>query len=292
MHKSKIIHQTQLGSSIIGDSAEEMKKIGDNKVDLILTSPPFALTKKKSYGNVSAVEYLDWFDPFADEMVRTLSEDGSIVIDLGGAFAPGQPTRVTYQWELLLHLIKRHDLHLCQEFYHYNPARLPSPAQWVNIERIRVKDSVNVVWWLSKTTRPKANNRNVLTPYSESMKRVLQTGKYAKGTRPSGHKMSEVFAKDNNGAIPSNLLTLANTSSNDPYMRACRRLGLKPHPARFPPQFAEFFVKFLTCEGDLILDPFAGSNTTGFVADQMKRQWISIELDEAFATAGVLRFEH
>ena len=224
-------------------------------------------------------------------MARVLSSSGSIVIDLGGAFAPGSPTRVTYQWELLLHLIKEHDLFLCQEFYHYNPARLPSPAQWVNIERIRVKDSVNVVWWLSKTERPKANNRNVLVPYSESMKRVLKSGEYAKGTRPSGHKMSDVFAKDNKGAIPSNLLSLANTSSNDPYMRACRKAGFRPHPARFPPKFAEFFINFLTEEGDLVLDPFAGSNTTGFVAESLGRKWMSIELDESFARAGSLRFE-
>ena len=94
--------------------------------------------------------------------------------------------------------------HLAQEFYWLNPAKLPNPVQWTNINRERVKDAVEPIWWLSKSPHPKADNRKVLVPYSEHMQRLLKTGKYNSGLRPSGWNISEVWARDNGGAIPSN----------------------------------------------------------------------------------------
>lgn len=255
-----------------------------------MTSPPFALTRKKEYGNESAEKYVNWFLPFAYEFKRVLTQNGSFVIDLGGAYLPGNPVRSIYQYELLIHLCKEVGFFLAQEFYHYNPARLPTPAEWVTVRRIRVKDSVNVVWWLSKTENPKADNRKVLKPYSESMKQLLKNGYKAK-LRPSGHDISTKFQKDNSGAIPPNLIEAANTESNSVYLRKCKEVGIKPHPARFPAMFAEFFVNFLTDENDLVLDPFAGSNTTGFVAENLQRRWISFELNEEYLTGSQYRFE-
>src|SRR5207245_3998583 len=135
-----------------------------------------------------------------------------------------------------------------------------------NVRRLRVKYSVNVVWWLSKGRNPKADNKKVLQPYSESMKHLLKNG-YKAQLRPSGHDISTKFSKDNNGAIPPNLLELANTESNSSYLRLCKKHGAKPHPARFPSGFPEFFLKLTTDAKDLVLDPFAGSNTTGCVAE-------------------------
>ena len=186
-------------------------------------------------------------------------------------------------------LVKKLGFHLAQEFYHYNPARLPAPAEWVNVRRVRVKDSVNVVWWLSKSTQPKADNRKVLREYSESMKALLKNGYRAK-LRPSGHDISENFSKDNGGAIPPNLLELANTESNSSYLKLCRAHGLRPHPARYPADFVRFFLKFLTDEDDLVLDPFAGSNTTGWICEQMRRRWIAGELEADYFTGSCHRF--
>lgn len=230
------------------------------------------------------------FLPFAHEFKRVLAENGSFVLDLGGAYLPGNPIRSIYQYELLVRLCKEVGFYLAQEFFHYNPARLPTPAEWVNIRRIRVKDSVNVVWWLSKTPNPRADNRKVLKPYSESMKNLLKNGYKAK-LRPSGHDISTKFQKDNEGAIPPNLLEFANTESNTPYLRRCKQADIKPHPARFPSGFAEFFIKFLTSEGDIVLDPFAGSNTTGFVAETLRRQWLSFELNEDYIKGSRCRFD-
>lgn len=254
-----------------------------------MTSPPFALTRKKEYGNESAEKYVDWFLQFAYEFKRVLTEDGSFVLDLGGAYLPGNPVRSIYQYELLVRLCKEVGFFLAQEFYHYNPSRLPTPAEWVTIRRIRVKDSVNIVWWLSKTENPKADNRKVLKPYSESMKHLLKNGYKAK-LRPSGHDISSKFQKDNMGAIPPNLLEIANTESNSAYLRKCKAAGVTLHPARFPPAFAEFFIKFLTDENDLILEPFAGSNTTGFVAENLQRRWMAFEINEEYIIGSQHRF--
>ncbi len=178
-------YSTNYGAAYLGDSLELTKSIPENSINLILTSPPFALTRKKEYGNESAEKYIEWFLPFADQFKRVLVENGSFVLDLGGAYLPGNPIRSIYQYELLVKLCKEVGFYLAQEFYHYNPSRLPTPAEWVTIRRIRVKDSVNSVWWLSKTPHPKADNRKVLKPYSKSMKNLLEKGYKAK-LRPSG----------------------------------------------------------------------------------------------------------
>jgi DNA modification methylase len=298
--KQKITRQSEInthpyytqtyGAAYSGDSLELIKNLKDSSVNLILTSPPFALTRKKEYGNESAETYVNWFLPFAYEFKRVLTEDGSFVVDLGGAYLPGNPVRSIYQYELLVRLCKEVGFFLAQEFYHYNPARLPTPAEWVTVRRIRVKDSVNTVWWLSKTENPKADNRKVLKPYSESMKQLLKNGYKAK-LRPSGHDISTKFQKDNSGAIPPNLIEAANTESNSSYLRKCKESGIKPHPARFPTSFAEFFINFLTDKNDLVLDPFAGSNTTGFVAENLQRRWMAFELNEEYLIGSQYRFE-
>ena len=283
------LYTQKYGKAYLGDSLEIIKAIPDDSINLILTSPPFALTRKKEYGNESAEKYIEWFLPFAYEFKRVLAQTGSFVLDLGGAYLPGNPIRSIYQYELLVRLCKEVGFFLAQEFYHYNPARLPTPAEWVTIRRIRVKDAVNVVWWLSKTTNPKADNRKVLKPYSQSMKQLLKNG-YKAQIRPSGHDISDKFQKDNQGAIPPNLLEIANTESNSAYLRRCKAAGIKPHPARFPQGFAEFFIKFLTDEGDIVLDPFAGSNTTGFVAETLQRRWISVEINQDYVLGSRYRF--
>ena len=114
---------------------------------------------------------------------------------------------------------------------------------------------------------------------------------YKAKLRPSGHDISEKFNTDNGGSIPPNLLELANTESNSHYMKRCKELGIKPHPARFPKAFADFFIKFLTNEGDIVIDPFAGSNTTGFAAEELKRRWKSFEINEPYLEGSKIRFE-
>lgn len=286
----QLYYATRLGEAYLGDSLALLPQIPDESISLILTSPPFALKRKKEYGNEDEDKYVDWFMGFAGQLHRILNGDGSFILDLGGAYMPGFPVRSIYQFELLVRLVRETGFYLAQEFYHYNPARLPAPAEWVNVRRIRVKDSVNVVWWLSKSQNPKADNRKVLKPYSASMISLLKNGYTAK-LRPSGHDISENFSRDNGGAIPPNLLDLANTDSNSSYQKMCRAAGLKVHPARFPAGFAEFFIKFLTEKEDLVFDPFAGSNTTGLVAETLGRRWVACELSAEYLEGSTFRFD-
>jgi DNA modification methylase len=109
--------------------------------------------------------------------------------------------------------------------------------------------------------------------------------------RPSGHDISDKFQRDNGGAIPPNLFEFANTESNSHYLRRCKEAGIKPHPARFPQALPEFFIKFLTDPQDIVLDPFAGSNVSGFAAEKLNRQWISIELSPDYVVGSKFRFE-
>lgn len=280
-------YYTKRGSAYLGDSLELLKLIPDSSVNLIVTSPPYALVFKKEYGNVDAKEYVQWFKNFATEFHRILTDDGSLVIDIGGSWNKGLPTRSLYHFELLIELAKQ--FHLAQEFFWYNPAKLPSPAEWVTVRRIRVKDAVEMVYWLSKTPHPKADNKKVLRPYSKDMQKLIENGYRAK-KRPSGHDITNKFQKDNKGSIPPNLLEIGNTDSGSDYLRLCKENKIKPHPARFPKELPDFFIRFLTDENDIVLDPFCGSNVTGFAAEKNRRKWIGMELKEEYLSGSEFRF--
>jgi site-specific DNA-methyltransferase (cytosine-N4-specific) len=295
-HFSEMAYVTVKGIALLADSQSIISRIPDNTIDLIFTSPPFALRRKKRYGNEPAERYVDWFLQFAGDFRRVLKDTGSFVIDIGGSWNPGEPTKSLYHHKLLIALVEEAGFHLAQEVFWYNPARLPSPAQWVCIDRSRLKDAVNWVWWLSKTSRPKANNKRILTPYKPSQKALVDGGKYNTGRRPSEHVISDKFGIDNGGAIPSNMVTVdnlisaSNTASSDPYLKGCKTLGIDPHPARIPAKIPEFFIKFLTEPGDIVLDPFGGSNVTGFIAEQNNRHWLTIEREPEYLYGSQTRF--
>ncbi len=279
-------YATRLGRCYHGDSLAVLPRLKAGSVQLVLTSPPFALRRQKAYPNAPASEYVEWFMPFAEAIYRVLKPDGSFVFELPLAWEPGG-TRNLYAYEPLLCLARRWKL--CQEFYWHNPGKLPTPAQWVSIERTRAKDAVTPIWWFAKHERPAADNRRVTVPYSTSMRRLLKSG-YRRQTSPSGHGHDSAYRKDNGGSIPPNLIQASNTRSNDPYLRRCKAKGLTPHPARFVPEVPEFFIKFLTEPGDLVLDPFAGSNTVGATAEALGRQWVSVEKEEEYVKGSKLRF--
>jgi DNA modification methylase len=280
-------YTTRLGKAYHGDAMDVLRQLSEGTVSLAFTSPPFALRRQKAYGNVTADEYIAWFWPIAEQVHRVLRSDGSFVMELGGAWNPGSGTRSLFPYQLLLKLGTIY--HLAQDFYWYNPSRLPSPAEWVTIRRTRVKEAVTMIWWLSKSTEPQADNRNVLQPYSKSMRRLLKDG-YKVANRPSQHEIGPHFRRDNGGAIPPNVLTVPNTRSYDEYLFRCRAAGLPIHPARFPPELPDFFIRFLTQPGQVVLDPFAGSNVTGQVAETLGRKWASIEINADYVAGSRLRF--
>lgn len=316
MPYSKDIIETELGTYLNGDSIDllsgSMGKKLKGKVQLILTSPPFPLNRKKKYGNINGDAYKDWFISLAPLFESLLTPDGSIIVELGNSWEAGRPVQSLLHLESLIGFVKnpKADLRLCQQFICHNPSRLPSPAQWVTIERTRFTDSFTHVWWISNTDNPKADNRRVLRPYSKSMEKLLKNQKYNSGKRPSEHRISETsFLKNHGGSIVQNVFEIepidmgstrevrlpnsfsfANTTSNDLFTKRCKESGIKPHPARMPLGLADFFIQTLTDPGDLVLDPFAGSNTTGFLAEQSKRKWLSIDKSQDYIEQAKLRF--
>jgi DNA modification methylase len=286
------VYSTARGVQLCADSRLMMTSIPESSVDLIVTSPPFALLREKSYGNESQENYVEWLLEFGSAARRALKDTGSFVIDLGGAYERGRPVRSLYNFRVLLDFCDKLDYRLAEEFFWFNPAKLPSPIEWVNKRKLRAKDAVNTIWWFSKTDFPKADVTQVLVPYSDRMNTLLKNAAkfYKPKERPSGHDISGAFAKDNGGAIPSNLLQISNTDSNSNYLRLCKEFGFSGHPARFPSQLPEFFIRFLTEPGDIVLDIFSGSNTTGYAAERLDRKWLSIELERNYAISSGLRF--
>ncbi len=291
----RIGYRTQHGVMYCGKIEEFLKSPLAEKylgqVQLIFTSPPFPLNRKKAYGNERGPQFTKWLARLAPQFKKLLTPTGSIVVEMGNAWEKGRPIMSVLALESLLQFLKEGELNLAQQFVVYNPARLPSPAQWVNVDRIRLKDAFTHVWWMSHVDRPYADNRNVLKPYSKSMLDLLRTKKYNAGKRPSQHNIgAKSFLTNNKGAIPPNVLTIPNTSNGDVYQQYCRDNGLKPHPARMPLALPEFFIKFLTTKDSLVMDPFAGSNTTGAVAQQLKRRWLAVEAKEEYVKGSRSRF--
>lgn len=285
-------YYTRKGGAYIGDSREFLAALPDGSVNLVMTSPPFALQRQKEYGNIDQHEYIDWFLEFAKIAYRKLTDDGSFVVDFGGAYVKGAPARSLYNFRVLVRMVDEVGFFLAEDFYWFNPSKLPSPIEWVNKRKMRVKDSVNTVWWFSKTEWPKADVTKVLAPYSERMKKLIEDPDkfYTPMVRPSGHDIGKGFAKDNGGAIPSNLLQIPNSESNGTYLSGCKTVGVKAHPARYPAKLPEFFIRMLTDPGDLVVDIFGGSNTTGQVAEADGRRWMSFEVLPEYVGASVFRF--
>ncbi len=293
-------YSTPFGTAYLADSLGVLRALPRDSVNLVITSPPYALHFQKEYGNVAKSDYVEWFLPFGAEIFRVLAPDGSFILNIGGSYNKGKPTRSLYHFRLLLALVEKVGFHLAQESFWFNPAKMPMPAEWVTVRRIRIRDSVEYVWWLSRTPWPKADNRNVLRPYSKDMHRLNERG-VGRTTRPSGHNIKPSFGEVYPGGsippnvidseLPTDMLTFGNNAANDLYTVRCKQSGSKVHPARFPAALPEFFIRLLTAYSDLVLDPFAGSNTTGAVAERLQRRWLAVENVEAYLEASKFRFE-
>jgi len=222
-------YTTELGAAFQGDSLRLLTELENESVDLVLTSPPFALQRQKEYGNREQHEYVDWLTTFARVVHQKLRCNGSFVLDLGGAYEKGVPVRSLYNFRVPIRFCDEIGFFLAEDFYWFNPSKLPSPIEWVNKRKLRAKDSVNTVWWFSKTEWPKADVTKVLAPYSDRMKKLIAdpASFYTPKKRPSGHDIGSAFGRDNGGAIPSNLLQIPNSESNGQYLFRLHDRGSK-----------------------------------------------------------------
>ena len=284
------VFQSDSCSILWAEAEAAVKTIDDCLVQAIITSPPYPLIKQKDYaGQHEENAHVDWLASFFALAKRTLRDDGSLAINLGPAWRRGQPCQSLYAERLLLRLCDEAGYHLAQKLYWHNPSKLPSPAEWVTIRRVRVTPSVEEVYWLSKNPNPKANNRNVLRPYSQSMlDRLAQGGESKNRQKPSGHALQQgAFGSDNGGSIPHSLLTIPNSQSQSGYFKSCKENGHPVHPARFPTELADFLINLLSEPGDVLWDPFGGSLTTAEAGTRLGRYTISGDLSRSYLNGAI-----
>ena len=285
-------HQGRLFNCTIEEYIDSESSSMAGSVNLIFTSPPFPLINDKEYGNKQGQDYLQWLVTVFTDLSKMLTEDGSLVVEIGNAWNPSEPSMSLWTIKTLIAIAERCNLILCQQFIWENPNRLPGPAAWVTKNRLRLKDSHTHVWWFSKSPQPKVFQQNVLKPYSPAMDRLLKRGTYNHGSRPSEHVIGEKsFLQDHSGSIPGSTFVLGNAQNSKQYVEWCNERRVCIHPARMPQKLASFFIEFLTKPGDTVFDPFSGSCTTGLAAEELNRRWIGTECCLDYAIGSYGRFE-
>lgn len=254
--EATVAYETKKGAMLRGKAeavlASEPAIQYRGKTRLIFTSPPFPLNRKKSYGISKGDAHKKWFVGLAKTSADLLTDTGFIVIEIGNSWEPGRPVQSLLYLESLTGFLKNPgaDLRLCQQFVCHNPSRLPPPAQWVTINRIRMTDNFTHIWRMAKTHFAKADNSEVTRPYGADMQALLGRQSYDAGRRPLGHDVSEnSFLKDRGGSIIPNLFELepidpkksarlpnvfsySNTGSSDYFSRTCRERKIGSYSER------------------------------------------------------------
>lgn len=284
------IYETPNGKAIWAQAEAALGTIEQQSVQLILTSPPYPLVRKKEYQKEDTQDYLNWITNLAAGWREKLTPDGSLLLNLSDCWNKKEPTLNLYQERLLLQLVDQLGYNLIQRLYWHSPSKIPS-SHWVTVKKYRLNNSVEHLFWLSKSTEPKTRVDRVLKPYGASMLRSLAAGGDRRTQRPSTHGGTQNgFGKDRGGSTPFTLQNWTHATSQGDYFAFCRDQDIPLHPARFPKELPEFCVKFLTDPKDTVYDPFGGSNTTGAICEELDRKWITSERSLTYLHGSLGRF--
>jgi site-specific DNA-methyltransferase (adenine-specific)/site-specific DNA-methyltransferase (cytosine-N4-specific) len=246
----------------LGDSKKELKKIKDNTVDLIVTSPPYADQRKSTYGGITHDKYVEWFLPISEQLLRVLKPSGTFILNIKEKVVDGE--RSTYVMELIIAMRKQGWLWTEEFIWHKKNSY---PGKWPN----RFRDSWERLLQFNKDKHFKMYQNEVMVPMGDwaktRLKKLSDTDKIRDNSKVGsgfGKNISNWIDRDK--AYPTNVLHLATECNN------------KNHSAAFPEELPEWFIKLFTKENDCVLDPFMGSGTTLTVANRMKRNSIGIEI--------------
>ena len=256
------VQDTVYTKIILGDCREELKQIDANTIDLVFTSPPYADQRKKSYGGIHFNDYVDWFIPIGEELLRVLRPTGTFVLNIKEKVINGE--RSTYVLKLIIELKKQGWLWTEEFIWHKKNSY---PGKWPN----RFRDSWERLLQFNKAKHFNMYQEQVMVPMGDWATQRLKNLSYTDTIRDES-KAGSGFGKNisnwvnRNMAYPTNVLHMATECSN------------KNHSAVFPKSLPEWFIRLFTREGDIILDPFMGSGTTNIVAKEMNRNSIGIEI--------------
>lgn len=246
----------------LGDSAEQLRKLPENSVDLIVTSPPYADQRKNTYGGIHPDKYVEWFLPISKELLRVLKPTGTFILNIKEKVVDGE--RSTYVMELILEMKKQGWLWTEEFIWHKKNCY---PGKWSN----RFRDAWERLLQFNKERKFNMYQEEVMVPMGDWAKSRLKNLSETDKTRDNskvgsgfGKNISNWLTRDK--AYPTNVLHLATECSN------------KNHSAAFPEELPEWFIKLFTKENDTVLDPFMGSGTTLIVANRMLRNSIGIEI--------------
>jgi site-specific DNA-methyltransferase (adenine-specific) len=246
----------------LGDSKKELKKLQDNSVDLIITSPPYADQRKSTYGGIRPDKYVDWFLPISEQLLRVLKPSGTFILNIKEKVVEGE--RSTYVMELIIAMRKQGWLWTEEFIWHKKNSY---PGKWPN----RFRDSWERLLQFNKDKHFSMYQEEVMVPMGDwaktRLKKLSDTDKVRDNSKVGsgfGKNISNWIDRDK--AYPTNVLHLATECNN------------KNHSAAFPEELPEWFIKLFTKENDTVLDPFMGSGTTLSVANRMKRNSIGIEI--------------
>ncbi len=246
----------------LGDSKEVLKSFESNTIDLIVTSPPYTDQRKNTYGGIRAEEYVDWFLPISEELLRVLKPTGTFILNIKEKVIDGE--RSTYVMELILEMRKQGWLWTEEFIWHKKNCY---PGKWPN----RFRDAWERLLQFNKDRKFNMYQEEVMVPTGDWAKTRLKNLSQTDKTRDNS-KVGSGFGKNISNwmhremAYPTNVLHLATECNN------------KSHSAAFPEELPAWFIKLFTKEYDTVLDPFMGSGTTLTVAQKLKRNSIGIDI--------------
>jgi DNA modification methylase len=273
------IFETDRGVFLWANAEDAVGIIERESVDLLLSSPPYALISSKEYGNLDETAWVDWMLKICEGSRELLRPTGSMILNLGNCWVPGKPQQSLYIQRLLVRLEDELDIHLCQELFWHSPTKLPVPLAWVGVRRVRLTSSVEPLLWLSPNPDlVNSDNRRVLRAYTASGLRSINNERDRDGNRPNGVQFGRNSFVDRGGSIPPSLITATPISVEERrYREAIAAAGRKPHPAIMPAAVARFCIELATEKDHTVLDLFSGSGTVPIEAMKLGRYAIAVD---------------
>lgn len=274
-------YSTELGAAIWGDNLDFYSSINE-PITLCVTSPPYPLRVKRNYGNVDEKAWVDFIVRTLEPIVNNLVPGGSIVLNVSNdIFKKGVPSRSLYLERMVLALNDELGLSLMDRIPWVNLSKPPSPTYWACVNRQQLCSGYEPIYWFTNDpSQVKSNNNRVLEPHSKSHLEFLKEGNTRVASYGDGaYKLRETsFSNLTDGKIPKNVIHRGHVCSDSKEVRKiAKELGLPAHSAMFPTAIPDFFIDFLTEKGDLVVDPFAGTNKTGLAAERKGRRWLCVE---------------